>query len=382
MSPPLLQIDLAKVEANARSLVTRLGQRRIAVVGATKALLGAPEIGAVLQRAGAAGVGDSRVQNLARLRAAGSTLPRTLLRSPMLSEVDTVVSEAHRSLNTGIGVIRALEASARRQGTTHGVVLMVELGDLREGIASSDVVALGCSVERLVGVELLGLGTNLACQSGIAPDQSKMDELSELVDSLEATIGRSLAVVSGGNSANIGWALSTTDVGRVNELRLGESILLGTEPLRRTTVVGLHADACVVLAEVIEVATKPSQPWGSSGQAAFGVPPTRQDLGFRRQALVAIGHQDVDPLGLTPPPGCVILGASSDHLVLDVTEGEVNVGDELAFAPNYSALLRAATSPFVTKCFLTPPPSGHRDLVLGRSARLMDGQIARERGTP
>jgi predicted amino acid racemase len=63
--------------------------------------------------------------------------------------------------------------------------------------------------------------------------------------------------------------------------------------------------------------------------------------------VLALGRQDVDPDGLVPPPGVVVLGISSDHLVVDLAEHPAVVGDELAFGVGYSGLLRAMTSPFV-----------------------------------
>ncbi len=155
-------------------------------------------------------------------------------------------------------------------------------------------------------------------------------------------------MVSGGNSANLGWALSTTDTGRVDELRLGESILLGLDPLTRLPVPGLQTDAIVLHAELIEVRTKPSTPWGNVAQSAFGTVLSRPGAGPTvRQGILALGRQDVDPEDLVPPPGMTILGASSDHLVLDLAEHDAAVGDELAFGVGYSGLLRAMTSPFV-----------------------------------
>ena len=318
-------------------------------MGVTKATLGAPEIAGAFERGGVVGLGDSRVQNLRRLAASGSTLPRALIRSPMPSEVDAVVRAAGTSLNTETTVLDALGASAKRHGTVHGVILMTELGDLREGVLPADVVDLALHAERLPHLRLVGIGANLACQSGIAPDQSKMDELSVLAERVEEALGRRLEVISGGNSANLGWALGAPQVGRVNELRLGESILLGVDPLLRLPIDGLHVDACVLAAEVIEVQVKPSRPWGTVGHSAFGVAPLREGTGSRRQALVALGHQDVAPAGVTPPPGYTVLGASSDHLVLDVGDERVSVGDCLRFAVDYSALVRAMTSPFVAK---------------------------------
>lgn len=347
MTAPRLEVDLDKVEHNARTLVQRLAPKGIRVTGVTKAVLGSPAVAAALQRGGATGLGDSRVENLARLRAAGVVLPTTLIRAPMLSRVDVVVAASDISLNTEAEVIENLGAAARRTSVVHGVVLMVELGDLREGIADTDVVDAAVHVVAQQGLRLVGIGTNLACQSGVVPDQMKMDELSAVAERVEARIGRRLDMVSGGNSANLDWAMETTDVGRIDELRIGEAILLGTEPLHRRPIDGLHLDAFTLAAEVIEVATKPAQPWGDIAQGAYGDVRIRVATGKVRQAILAVGRQDVDLDGLRLPPGFEILGMSSDHLVVDVGDHDVAVGQELRFGLGYGALVRAATSPYV-----------------------------------
>lgn len=348
MTAPRLEIDLDAITHNAGTLVDLLALRGIRVTGVTKATLGSPGVAAAMLGGGVTGLGDSRAENLARLRAGGVTAPLTLIRSPMLSQADLVVRTADVSLNTEQVVLEALATAALRHGVTHDVVLMVELGDLREGIAVGDVLDAALAVERLSGVRLVGLGTNLACQSGVVPDQRAMDELSTLTRQVEAACGRTLATVSGGNSANLDWALATNDVGRIDELRLGEAILLGTEPLHRRAIDGLRTDAFTLVAEVIEAKVKPTQPWGTIAQGAFGVPAARSGRGTTRQVLVALGHQDVDPAGLLPAQGITFLGASSDHVVLDVGDHRVAVGEELTFGLDYSALVRAATSPFVS----------------------------------
>jgi predicted amino acid racemase len=227
-------------------------------------------------------------------------------------------------------------------------VLMVELGDLREGVLAADLVPLARGVAGLDGLNLAGIGSNLACQSGVVADQDKMHELSELAGDVEAAVGTALSVVSGGNSANLGWALGTSDPGRIDDLRLGEAILLGLDPLTRLPVAGLRTDAVVMVAELIEVKEKPAQPWGHVGQAAFGAPPGHRRRGTVRQGLLAVGRQDVDHEGLVPPSGVTVLGMSSDHLVVDLGDHGAGVGDELSFAVGYSGMLRAMTSPFVT----------------------------------
>jgi len=348
VTAPRLEVDLDAIRDNTRVLVDRLAQRGIQVTGVTKAALGSTGLAQALLDGGAAGLGDSRVENLARMRSAEVDAPLTLIRAPMLSQVHEVVRHATTSMNTEGAVLDGLADAAVTQGTTHEIVLMVELGDLREGVGSADVVDLARSVGRRPGLSLVGLGTNLACQCGVVPDQAKMDEMSCLVEQVEAACMVELSVVSGGNSANLEWALTTSDAGRVNDLRLGESILLGTEPLHRRPIDGLRTDAFALVAEIIEVQVKPARPWGELAQTAFGAQAPRLGTGLVRQAIVALGRQDVDPDGLTFPAGVSLLGMSSDHLVVDLGDAAGAVGDDLRFGVDYSALLRAMTSPFVT----------------------------------
>ncbi|MHC5209587.1 MAG: alanine/ornithine racemase family PLP-dependent enzyme [Planctomycetota bacterium] len=349
MSAPRLEIDLDKVQHNACSLVERLAAGGISVTGVTKATLGSPEIAGALLRAGVRTLGDSRIENIEAMRRASVPASMTLIRTPMLSQADRVVAHADVSFNTELDVIRKLSDVARRLGKTHGIVLMVELGDLREGILPGDLEPTVRQVLRLPNITLDGIGTNLACHSGVAPDAENMAELSALVASIEATLGVELRIVSGGNSANLPWALSGADAGRVNDLRLGESLLLGREPLRRQPIEGLHTDAITLVAEVIESRVKPSQPWGEIAQTAFGVKPPVSDRGDISHTILGIGRQDTDPSGLTPPGGIEILGASSDHLITDSGRQRLPVGAEVTFQLNYSALVRAMTSPFVAK---------------------------------
>jgi predicted amino acid racemase len=178
-----------------------------------------------------------------------------------------------------------------------------------------------------------------------------MGDLSRLASSVESAFGIELDVVSGGNSATLDWALSGADTGRITNLRLGEAVLLGREPSHRRPIEGLHTDAVTLVAEVIECQAKPSRPWGDVAQGAFGAVPVAAGTETVEQVLLAVGRQDVDPDGLTAPDGVRILAASSDHLVLDAGRSGCAVGDELAFGVDYSALVRAMTSPFVARDF-------------------------------
>ncbi|MCU1498399.1 MAG: Alanine racemase [Acidimicrobiales bacterium] len=355
MTTPRLEVRLDRIEHNATTLVERLGARGITVTGVTKATLGSAAVAAALVRSGVAGLGESRIENVEALRRGGVVAPITLIRAPMPSQVDRVVRHADVSLNTELATLERLSSAAAGQDTVHGVILMVELGDLREGILPADLASIAHCVRELPHLELRGIGTNLACQSGVAPDARNMAELSALAATIEAATGAPVAIVSGGNSANLGWALSGAPVGRVNDLRLGEAVLLGCDPLDRRPIPGLRTDAFRLVAEVIEAKAKPSLPWGALHQSAFGPTVAATDEGTMSRVIVALGRQDVDPDGLTPPPGYRILGASSDHLVLDGGSHVTQVGAELSFTVDYAALLRAMTSPFVTILELDAP---------------------------
>lgn len=349
MSAPRLEIDLRKIHHNARTLVERLDKRGISVTGITKATLGSAEIAATLLEAGVKRLGDSRIENIEAMRPALGAAEMTLIRSPMLSQAKRVVMSADVSCNTEIEVIKKLSLEAQKAGRTHGVILMVELGDLREGIMPEDVTDTVRETLSLPNINFKGIGTNLACRSGVSPDSRNMTMLSELADSIEATLGLNIDIVSGGNSANLEWALSGAEIGRINDLRLGEAILLGCETLHRQPIDGLHTDAITLCAEVIEAKVKPSKPSGIIAQTAFGEAPPVTDRGLVTQAILAVGQQDIDPSGLQAPTGINVLGASSDHLILESDELKLSVGTEVTFQLNYSALVRAMTSPFIGK---------------------------------
>lgn len=361
MTCPRVEIDLAKIEENAHALVTRLSGRGIAVTGVTKAALGSAEVARAMLAGGVARLGDSRIDNLEALRDAGIQAPLTLLRSPTPGQAARAVACASISQVSELEVVKALSAAAGRLGSNHGLVLMVELGDLREGVLPEDVLDLARRILRLPHVTLAGLGTNLACRAGVVPSADNMGELSALVSRLEGELGLHLPIVSGGNSANLAWAIAAP-VGRVNDLRLGESILLGCDPLTRMPLHGLHTDAFTLVVPVIESLAKPTAPRGTTGEAAFGVPVPMRERGTIIQTIAAIGRQDVDPEGLTPPVGVSVLAASSDHLVLE-TPQRLAPGTEIRFGLDYSALLRAMTSPFVVNTLTAtqrqPPSSAY-----------------------
>jgi predicted amino acid racemase len=351
MFAPRLKIDLDKITHNARQLRVLYGSKGIRVTAITKCVCGSLDVARALLRGGIQSLGDSRLANIQRMRAAGLDAQFVLIRSPMLSQVEQVVQWTDVSLNTELSVIRRLGQCAARRGIVHGVVLMVELGDLREGMMSADIEPTADQILNLEGVRLVGIGTNLACFGAIRPTQAKMQELTAIASRIQQEVGLKLEIVSGGNSANYQWFVSAADVGLVNHLRIGESILLGCDPLTRETIPGLHADAFALSAEVIELKTKPSKPYGEVAQDAFGHTPSFEGNGYSNRAILALGRQDVDISAIQPRVDADVVGASSDHLILGVGNADLAVGTQVQFDVQYGALLRAMTSPYVEKAY-------------------------------
>jgi predicted amino acid racemase len=352
---PWIEIDLDKIEHNARAVVELCARHGISVAGVTKSTCGNPEVALAMLRGGVTAIGESRMENVRRLREAGIEVPLWLLRVPPLSQVDEVVECVDLSLNSELAVLSGLSEAALRRGRVHDVILMVDLGDLREGVWPDDVVPFVRELRGLRGVRLIGLGANLTCYAGVAPSEHNMGRLVRCARAAEKETGERLVCISAGNSSALPLIAAGGMPERVDHVRIGEAILLGRETVRHSAWPGTHQDAFRLYAEVIEVKEKPSAPVGEVGDDAFGRKPTFTDRGERRRALVNVGREDVDPQGLTPSdPSFEVLGASSDYLLLDVTEARsvVAVGDVLRFSMSYGSLLAAMDSEYVEKKLL------------------------------
>lgn len=349
---PRLRVDLGKIAHNASRLSNLYASEGIGIMGVTKVVCGSPAVAKTLVDSGIAVLADSRWQNLKKMRQAGIRARFVLLRIPSLSEAEQVVRYADISMNTEMAVLRRLSAAALKQGTVHETIVMVELGDLREGIMPTDLERFVQTARRLPGIRVVGIGANLACFGGIRPDKRNMDQLSRLANKIERRLALPLTYVSGGTSANYKWFVSAESRGAINNLRLGEAIYLGREPLDREPIPGLYTDAFALVAEVIEAKTKPSKPYGETGQDAFGNRPRFEDQGPMRRGLLGVGAQDVPVTGLQFAADIEILGASSDHTVIDLKQTDLQVGDEVAFSVNYGSLLALMTSPYVEKEYI------------------------------
>ncbi|MGE0210387.1 MAG: alanine racemase [Parvibaculaceae bacterium] len=350
---PTLSVDLERIERNARVVVRACSDAGISVFGVTKGTRGMPQVARAMLRGGVAGIGESRFENIRRLRDSGIDCPVMLLRSPPLSRIEEVIRSVDISLNSELAVLRELSRVAERMGRIHDVILMIDLGDLREGIWPDDLESTVEEVIALPGLRIVGVGTNLTCFGAVLPSEANMGTLLTEARKLRLRFGLDLAFVSGGNSSSLPLLLAGRMPPGITNLRIGEAILQGG----RDTFMGepwkaLDRDAFLLTGELLEVKVKPSVPIGETGVDAFGRRPVFEDRGERLRGILNIGREDVTVEGLTPvEPGIAVLGASSDHLVVDLEDADPppEVGGSLSFRLSYGALLAAMTSEYVEK---------------------------------
>jgi ornithine racemase len=351
---PKLHINLEKIEKNTKTIVNIAKRSKIEIVGVTKASCGDPNVGNAMLDGGATGLADSRISNIKRLKEKLDSVSCMLLRSPMLSEIPEVVEYADSSINTELIVLKALAKESRNQEKTHNVLLMAELGELREGILSEEFSDLISFVNSTDSLHLLGIGMNLTCFSGVIPSEQKIKEFLQLIDGIEQEQGIKFTLISGGNTANIPRLAQKPFHSRINQLRVGEGILLGRETIHRTSIDQTFQDAFVLESELIEVKKKLSVPDGEITENAFGEKPVFEDHGEIIRGIAAVGMQDTILDDLIPCDEHIsILGGSSDHLILRLPEKKYNVGDTVLFIPKYGALVHLFTSNYVQKTYDT-----------------------------
>ena len=353
---PELVIDLKKIKNNLDKITEMVKGAGCSLMIVTKGYCADLEIYKILQNSDIDYLADSRIQNLKKYE--GAKKERVLLRLPMNSEVDEVVKYADISLNSEITTIRNLNEAAAKQNKVHKILLMIDLGDLREGIFfknEEEIYQAAEEILKLSNIELFGLGVNLTCYGAVIPKRDNLDLLVDIAGKIENKYNIKLKMISGGNSSSV-YLIEKNELPEgINNLRVGEAFLLGDETAYSQMLEGFYDDAFTLKAEIIELKEKQSVPIGETGVDAFGNRPVYEDRGIIKRAIIAVGRQDADPDNLHPIDSKIdILGASSDHLILDMSKSdkEYKVGDTVDFKLSYSSLLRASTSSYVEKKYI------------------------------
>jgi ornithine racemase len=321
----------------------------------SKMLCGSPLYLAELVALGVTEIHDSRISNLKKVKKLKPSIQTVYIKPPAEKNISEVVKYADVSFNTELATIKLLSGEALKQGVTHKVLIMIEMGDLREGVMGDDLVAFYGKVFGLPNIEIVGIGTNLNCLHGVMPSPDKLIQLSLYKQLVEVTFNKKIPWISGGTSVTLPLFLSRQLPKTVNHFRIGETLYFGINLVTGNTIPGMKDDVIVLFCQIIELSEKPMVPTGELAANPSGelVEINEADFGKTSyRAILDLGLLDVSPDYLIPQQQDIsITGASSDMLVVDLGENAQGfaVGDILSFSLKYMGALALMNSDYIEK---------------------------------
>lgn len=355
MRYPILKIYTEKIVENGQILIKECAKNGISLWAVTKGMSAHPEIALAFKKAGFQILADSRISNIVKMKEAGIQGEYALIRIPMPSEIEDTVMLCDYSLVSELDSVLEMSRICDKLKKNHKIVIMIDMGDLREGFWPTE---LESSYEKLKNISpylhIAGVGANFACASGALPRRDNLASLLGYYKELENKLNCHFELVSGGGTCTLVQMIRGNIPEGINSLRLGESILLGTDSSENFPFTMLSQDTMEIVAELCEVRVKPTLPIGEIGMDFSGNVPIFLDRGNRLRGVLAIGKQDIRIEGLVPlDEGVEIITASSDHLLVDLEDcpKKYKAGDTLRFRPDYPAMLSASTSSYVQKIF-------------------------------
>lgn len=321
--------------------------------GVLEKVLASPEIKRVHS------LGDSRLSNLKNVKEINSDVVTMYIKPPAIQYAKSVVSYSDISLNTSYDTICALNKEAGNQNKIHRVIIMVELGELREGVARENLVDFYGKIFELDNIEVIGLGTNLGCMYGVEPTYDKMIQLTLYKQLLEEMFNRKLELISGGSSITLPLIGRKKLPHTVNHFRIGEAAFLGTSPLTNKKFQQLSTDVFEYKSNILELEEKEYRPDGilSEGNVGHAAGDNKAPGETSYKAILDFGILDVDVNEINAKDKKVhFIGTTSDLTVYDLGENKradnklkYKVGDKISFTPTYMGAARLMTSKFIDK---------------------------------
>ncbi len=345
-------IQLEKIRHNAAVIRGICRQAHLQPVWITKGCNAFPPILDVLAEDGRDMLGDVSQASLERARGAFSGR-LMMAQLPDKGRVPGILPFSDVWLVSAPVHAQTIAAAARQLDKRQDLILMVDVGNRREGVMPGQVTAIAEAIRRIEAVSLTGLGTSVGCYGGYRAGRTDMEQLVAVARQAETDLKCRFEVLSAGSGTMLLDLATRGDMPpRINQLRIGAAVLVGEIPPTKTALPDLYQDAFIFRGEVLETAPKPSMPACSTGVDAFGRKIVFEDLGLRQLSLLNFGLLDVDSYDLTPlDKGLRILGATSNYTLCDTTrcERSLEIGDTLDFRMAYSAMARAMASERVAK---------------------------------
>lgn len=298
---------------------------------------------------------DSRISNLKVIKKLNPDIQTVYIKPPPKRSIKSLITFADVSFNTEIDIIRLLSKEAVRQQKNHKIIIMVEMGDLREGVMRDELLEFYAEVFELPNINVVGIGTNLNCLHGVMPSSDKLIQLALYKQIIELKFNRKIPWVSGGTTVTIPLLIRGDLPIGINHFRIGEALYFGADLFSESTIEGMHDDVMILHTEIIELHEKPMVPSGDMGKDPRGIVTEIDETQFgvtSKRAIVDIGYLDISPEYLIPMDSAVeILDASSDMLVLDLKDNlqDYKVGDMIAFNLKYMGALSIMNSKYIDK---------------------------------
>lgn len=297
---------------------------------------------------------DSRITNLKIIKTLNPNIETVFIKPPAKRYISSIVKYADSSFNTEYETIKMLSDEAVRQDKTHKIIIMIELGELREGVMREEIIGFYEKVFHLPNIEVAGLGTNLTCMYGVLPNQDKLLQLCLYAQLIEARFNKKIPYISGGTSVTIPLISRGLLPKDVNHFRVGETLLLGTDVYNSKPNPEMHQDVFKLYAEIIELREKPTVPDGDMGQNLTGdtLEFDADENSSSYRAIIDIGLLDVEDSHIKPVDDTLkVVGSSSDMMVVDLGENLTgyNVGNQIEFHLDYMGILRLMNCDYVNK---------------------------------
>ncbi|HKK59960.1 MAG TPA: alanine/ornithine racemase family PLP-dependent enzyme [Salinivirga sp.] len=350
-----IELDREKLHHNYQFLKRTFDKNNIEFGIVTKLLCGHNAYLKEVINLGVGQVCDSRISNLKKIKNIDSEVETVYIKPPAKRSIKSIVAYADISLNTESYTIKLLSEEAQRQDKVHKIIIMIEMGDLREGVMREDFIDFYEKVFEMPNIEVVGIGTNLSCMSGVMPSPDKLIQLSLYEQLIEARFSRNVPYVSGGTSVTLPMLLQGMLPPGINHYRLGETLYLGNNLINDKPIKGMKQNALTLYAELIELTEKPIVPEGDLGENVDGqkaeIDP--KDVGKTAyRGLLDIGLLDIDPRHIEPFDADVeIAGASSDMIVIDLGSDQprYKVGDLIRLRMTYMGALGVMNSNYIEK---------------------------------
>lgn len=297
---------------------------------------------------------DSRITNLKIIKSLNPNIETVFIKPPAKRYISSIVKYADASFNTEYETIKMLSDEAIRQNKIHKIIIMIELGELREGVMREEFIDFYAKVFQLPNIEVAGLGTNLTCMYGVLPNQDKLLQLCLYAQLIEAKFNKVISYISGGASVTIPLISRGLMPKAVNHFRVGETLFLGTDVYNSEPNPDMHQDVFKLYAEIIELREKPMIPDGDLGHNLTGDVLEFDEDGssVSHRAIIDIGLLDVEESHIQPVDSDIkIVGSSSDMMVVDLGENRNNykVGSLIEFELDYMGILRLMNCDYVDK---------------------------------